>query len=107
MNDKRVDITIVLPVYNEAQSISETLKIVVDHLEQIKHSWEIFVIDDGSRDNTFEIIKMIAHSDKRIKSIRLSRNFGKESALLAGMKYANGDAVITMDADLQHPPHLL
>jgi len=68
---------------------------------------EIIVVDDGSRDGTFERLRELAQGDPRVKGLRFSRNFGKEAALLAGLRAARGDAVVTIDADLQHPPHLI
>jgi glycosyltransferase involved in cell wall biosynthesis len=69
--------------------------------------WEIVVVDDGSRDGTFDRLAEIARREPRVKGLRFSRNFGKEAALLAGLTHATGDAVITIDADLQHPPALI
>jgi glycosyltransferase involved in cell wall biosynthesis len=70
-------------------------------------SLELIVVDDGSRDATFDRLRELARTDPRIKGLRFSRNFGKEAALLAGLRAAKGDAVVTIDADLQHPPHLI
>jgi len=69
--------------------------------------YEIIFVDDGSRDATFEIIQGLHQRLKRVKGIRFSRNFGHQNALMAGLQHASGDAVITMDADLQHPPELI
>jgi len=68
---------------------------------------EIIVVDDGSRDETFERVKALAVNDPRIKGLRFSRNFGKEAALLAGLRVARGEAIVTIDSDLQHPPALI
>jgi len=70
-------------------------------------NWEIIVVDDGSRDRTFERLGELAANNPRIRGVRFSRNFGKEAALLAGLNHARGDAVVTIDADLQHPPRLI
>ena len=69
--------------------------------------YEILYIDDGSRDKTLELIDAIAIENHRVKYISFSRNFGRESGILAGFKYATGDAVMVMDGDLQHPPYLI
>lgn len=72
-----------------------------------EYSWEVLFVNDGSKDNTINVIKSLREKDKRICFIDLSRNFGKECAMLAGFDYASGDCMIIMDADLQHPPHVI
>jgi glycosyltransferase involved in cell wall biosynthesis len=76
-------------------------------LEQIGEEWELVLVDDGSRDATWELIAAAADADARIRGIRLSRNFGHQLALTAGISVARGDGVITMDSDLQHPPECI
>jgi glycosyltransferase involved in cell wall biosynthesis len=76
-------------------------------LEAVSSQWEIIVIDDGSRDSTYERVCHYAQTEERVKGVSFSRNFGKEAALLAGLKYSQGKAVIAIDADLQHPPELI
>lgn len=101
-------VTILIPCYNEEASLEATynaLKETIDTLEQ--YSWEILMVNDGSRDNTLEVIKQLRDRDKRVCYINLSRNFGKENAMLAGFDHATGDCMIIMDADLQHPPKLI
>ena len=71
------------------------------------YSYEIILVDDGSKDNTFREIHKLAEGDPRIKCLSLSRNFGHQNALMAGMEKASGDVIVLMDADLQHPPALL
>jgi glycosyltransferase involved in cell wall biosynthesis len=100
-------ISIVVPAHNEAEGISDAIQTIADILEGCGILWEIIVIDDGSRDATFHRVSALSATDNRIKSLRLSRNFGKEAALLAGLTMATGDAVVTLDADLQHPPRLI
>ena len=68
---------------------------------------EIVFINDGSKDNTLQILKNIGQNDKAVKYISFSRNFGKEAGMLAGLEYITGDCVVIMDADLQHPPELI
>jgi glycosyltransferase involved in cell wall biosynthesis len=99
-------LSVVVPAHNEAAGIHHAIDVMRAELDALDTPWEIIVIDDGSRDATFGRVSEAAAKDARIKGIRLSRNFGKESALLAGLRAAAGYAVITLDADLQHPPAL-
>ena len=104
-------LSIVVPCYNEGESIKltyqEIKKIIrnINNTEQIQS--EIIFINDGSKDNTLEILKNISLNDNDVKYISFSRNFGKEAGMLAGIEYSSGDCVIIMDADLQHPPELI
>jgi len=100
-------ISVVVPAHNEAQGIAHATGVIGGVLDSCNVRWEIVIVDDGSHDDTFERVCELARNDPRIKGVRFSRNFGKESALLAGLKFASGDAVITIDADLQHPPSLI
>lgn len=95
-------ISIVIPVYNEEKRIKENITEICKYLE--KYEYEMILVDDGSKDNTWQLVKELHIENNRIKGIRFSRNFGKEIALCAGIDCINGDAVITMDSDLQHPP---
>ena len=101
-------ITIIIPCYNEAQSLP------LLHAELCKlsesesgYNWEYLFINDGSRDTTIEELEKLNAQDKRCNYVDLSRNYGKEVALLAGFDYATGDCAVIMDADLQHPPHVV
>lgn len=101
-------ISILIPAYNE----QESLELLLARLESLanenkSYNFEFMFIDDGSRDKTIEIIKDFAKKDKRIKYISLSRNFGKEIAMIAGLDGVSGDATVIIDADLQHPPELI
>ena len=100
-------LSIVIPAHNEAAGIADALNTIKDTMSSCSMPWEIIVVDDGSRDNTFDRLNDLAQDDSRVKVIRLSRNFGKEAALLAGLRAAIGDAVVTIDSDLQHPPQLI
>jgi len=100
------EISIIIPVFNEEknlpllyQKLTEVLKVVP--------SYEIIMVDDGSSDGSAEVIAQLHQKDPRVKMISFSRNFGHMAALSAGLDYALGQAVITMDADLQHPPELI
>lgn len=101
-------VTILIPCYNEEQSLPllyEQLSTLTDNHQ--KYEWEILFVNDGSKDNTIQLIKQLSQQDSRIAYVDLSRNFGKEAAMLAGFDYATGDCMVIMDADLQHPPHLI
>lgn len=100
-------ISVVIPARNEESIIDKTLQAIGGVLDSCGESYEIVVVDDGSRDGTYERILAMNGEDARVRGIRFSRNFGKEAALLAGLQASRGDAVITMDADLQHPPSLI
>jgi glycosyltransferase involved in cell wall biosynthesis len=100
-------LSVVIPAHNEETGIAHALSVVQAVLETCGMNWEIIVVDDGSRDRTFERLGEIAAVNPRIRGARFSRNFGKEAALLAGLNLARGDAVVTLDADLQHPPRLI
>lgn len=101
-------VTILIPCYNEEQSLPllyEQLAVLTDNHPE--YDWEILFVNDGSKDNTIQLIKQLGQKDNRIAYVDLSRNFGKEAAMLAGFDYATGDCMVIMDADLQHPPHLI
>lgn len=100
-------ITVVIPVYNEESQICENISVIRKHLAETGIEFMILLVDDGSTDGTWFRLKMLSEEIPDIKALRLSRNFGKESALLAGLEAAEGDACIIMDADLQHPPSLI
>ena len=100
-------ISIVVPAHNEAAGIGSTIDEIKRVMEGVQKEYELIIIDDGSQDETFSRIAALAETDGRLKGVRFSRNFGKEAALLAGLEAASGDIVITMDADLQHPPGLI
>lgn len=101
------DISIILPFYNEAQSARRMFEKLYPVLGKLGLSYEILCIDDGSSDNTFESLSHERSHDRRLKLIRFARNFGKEAALSCGLKLAQGNAAITMDSDLQHPPEVI
>ncbi|MBI5014006.1 MAG: glycosyltransferase family 2 protein [Deltaproteobacteria bacterium] len=100
-------LSVVLPAHNEAAGLARALAEIGSVLATCGVTYELLVVDDGSRDRTFDEIQALAAADRCVRGIRLSRNFGKEAALLAGLEAARGDAVVTIDADLQHPPHLI
>lgn len=101
-------VTILIPCYNEEASLPALRTALVSMIDQNEsYDWEILMINDGSKDHTLSIIKDFRKSDSRFAYIDLSRNFGKEAAMLAGFDYAKGDCMVIMDADLQHPPTLI
>ena len=101
-------VSILVPCFNEAQSLELLYNEIVRVISTLEdYRWEILFVNDGSRDNTIEVIKGLREKDGRISYVDLSRNFGKENAMLAGFDHAKGDAVIIMDADLQHPPAII
>ena len=98
------DISIVISLYNEAESLPELLRWIRQVMEKEGYQYEIIMVDDGSRDGSWEIIKEAASSDSHIRGISFRRNYGKSAALFHGFKAAEGRVVITMDADLQDSP---
>lgn len=101
-------VSIVVPCYNEEDSLPHLYEEVKKIMAEIPgYTWELLFINDGSRDHTMSIIREMAVHDSRISYVDLSRNFGKENAMLAGFDYVKGDCMILMDADLQDPPSLI
>jgi glycosyltransferase involved in cell wall biosynthesis len=101
-------ISIIVPCYNEAKNIEIFYEEIVKVINQnTDYMYEVICVDDGSSDNTLSQLLEIVTSDDRFKIIELSRNFGKEAAITAGIDYSNGDAVIPIDCDLQDPPELI
>ncbi len=100
-------ISIIIPVYNEEKNISEVYSRVLGVLSHIPYRYEIIFINDGSVDGSEQEIIKIAQKDSQVKVIEFSRNFGKEAATTAGIHTASGDAIVMIDADLQHPPALI
>jgi len=101
-------VSVVVPLYNEARNVAPlfaALETVTATRSDV--TWEYVFVDDGSRDDSLLVLAQLAGKHPKLKVVSLSRNFGKEVALSAGVTYARGDAIVTMDADLQHPPSLL
>jgi len=99
-----MNLSLVIPLLNEAESLPELYQWIIRVVQSNAFSYEIIFIDDGSTDNSWEIIKDLGDKDSNVKGIRFQTNYGKSQALHAGFKMANGDVVITMDADLQDSP---
>jgi glycosyltransferase involved in cell wall biosynthesis len=104
---KSITLSIIIPCYNEERVVGQTVLVVEENIRLITCDYEIILIDDGSRDQTYQQIVEISAANEHIRGIRFTRNFGKEAAIQAGIHQARGKAVIIMDADLQHPPALI
>ena len=100
-------LSIVLPAYNEELMVGKTCKVLKEELEKAGIAYELVLVDDGSKDHTWEEIKKAGFKDANVVGIHFSRNFGKEAAICAGLAQAEGDVVAVMDCDLQHPPETL
>jgi len=102
--DKNTNLSIVIPIYNDQEVLQELYKRLKSSINSITNRYEIVFVDDGSRDNSFEILKLLQQKDENIRIIKLTRNFGQSNAISAGLDYAVGDIVILMDSDLQDRP---
>ena len=104
-------ISVIVPCYDEQEAIPHFYQEVVEEAAKMRTKYDVgfefIFVDDGSEDSTLRVIKKYAELDDRVKYISLSRNFGKESAIYAGLKYSTGDYAVIMDADLQDPPYML
>ncbi|MCE9534351.1 MAG: glycosyltransferase family 2 protein [Planctomycetes bacterium] len=109
MAAKRPLVSIVCPAYNEELVLPPFHRVLLDVLADLsaEFQFEIIYVNDGSRDGTLELLKSMSARDSRVRWLSFSRNFGHQAALTAGMEHAHGDAIITMDSDLQHPPELI
>jgi dolichol-phosphate mannosyltransferase len=107
MNRKYPTLSVVIPVYNESETLPELYDRLDDVLSALGETYEIIFVNDGSSDRSLEILRELRKEDGNIKIISFSRNMGHQVALTAGLDHANGEAVITMDADLQHPPQFI
>ena len=100
-------VSIVVPVYNEEENIAIFYNAVTKVMTGLPYEYELIYVDDGSTDSSVVVLREIAKLDTRVKVVLLARNFGHQTALTCGLDYAKGDAVITMDGDMQHPPALI
>jgi glucosyltransferase len=100
-------LSVIIPCFNEEAVIQHTYQKLKEQLERLSYRYEIIFVDDGSSDETYQILTSIKASDRKVALVKLSRNFGKEGVIAAGLELAKGDFVALMDADLQDPPSLL
>lgn len=108
MDGKKKKVTVLIPAHNEEAGLGALWNEVRTMIDgQTAYDWEVLFVDDGSDDGTLDALRDMRNADKRVSYVSLSRNFGKENAMLAGMDYATGDCVVIMDADLQDPPALV
>jgi glycosyltransferase involved in cell wall biosynthesis len=107
MRLSKIEISVVVPVYREADNVAPLCRRLVPVLERITAHFEILFVDDGSTDDTLAAVRAENARDPRVHAISFSRNFGKEIAIAAGLDHAGGEAVVIMDADLQHPPETI
>lgn len=108
VNNKMKKISILIPCFNEENTLPllyPELKSLMDNMPL--YEWEVLFVNDGSKDHTLSLLKKLREADTRINYLSLSRNFGKENAMLAGFDYVTGDCMVIMDADLQDPPSLV
>jgi polyisoprenyl-phosphate glycosyltransferase len=101
------EITVVVPCFNEEAVLPETTSRLTAALEEIGLPFEIIFVDDGSKDDTARVLADVHAADPRIRVVRLSRNFGHQVAISAGLEFAHGSAVVLIDADLQDPPEVI
>ena len=104
---EKISIDLVIPVYNEAEVIGHTHTRLLSAITNLNRELCIIYVNDGSTDNTLRVLEKLSTKDKRVKILSLSRNFGHQAALTAGMDAATGEAVITLDGDGQHPPEMI
>ncbi|HKJ38187.1 MAG TPA: glycosyltransferase family 2 protein [Anaerolineales bacterium] len=103
----KINIDLVIPVYNESGVVEQTYVKFCEVIDPLPHKFTLYYVDDGSADGTVEILHSLAKKDKRITVLELSRNFGHQAALTAGLDASRGDFVISIDADGQHPPEMI
>jgi polyisoprenyl-phosphate glycosyltransferase len=106
-SEEKVELSVVVPCYNEEESLPRLVEVLSEVLSGLTPHYEVILVDDGSRDRTLPMLREVHRTHPRFRYFSLSRNFGKESAMLAGLSHARGDKVAILDADLQHPPTLL
>jgi dolichol-phosphate mannosyltransferase len=104
---QEVEYSFVVPAFNEEKNVLELYNRIKLLIKKYNQSWELIFVNDGSSDNTEKVLEEICKIDKNVKFINLSRNFGHQAALSAGLKYSSGNAIISMDCDLQDPPEVI
>lgn len=104
---KKTSVSIIIPCCNEAGNINVLYQKILEQINKLDIEYEFIFIDDGSIDETFNIIMSLHKENPKVKSVSFSRNFGHQAAIIAGLHFCKGDCAIMMDADLQHPPELI
>lgn len=99
--------TIIAPIYNEIENIPHLYSRVTEVMEQTNQSWELVLVDDGSKDGSTDALRELGKKDEQVRPVIFARNFGHQIAVSAGMDYARGDAIVVIDADLQDPPEVI
>ena len=108
MDQKRKLVTVLVPAHNEQENLPLLYAEMSRLMQSLdRYDWQLLIVDDGSTDKTLDVVKQLYRQDKRVNYVSLSRNFGKENAMLAGLDHTRGDCVIILDADLQNPPSLI
>ena len=105
--DNRVNVSVVIPVFNEEQTLIPLHQQLTEVLGAITQTYQIIFVDDGSQDSSYQVLRDIYQCDSHVQVLRLFRNFGQHQAMMAGLEHATGEVVVTMDADLQHPPQVI
>ncbi len=100
-------LSVIIPAYNEQENIRNTAKVIGGILTENSIEYELMFVDDGSADDTWQIIEELSSQDSSVRGLRFSRNFGKEGAVFAGLRRCRGDCAVVIDCDLQHPPELI
>jgi dolichol-phosphate mannosyltransferase len=100
-------ISVVVPIFNEEENLPELRRRMAGALDSTGDDWELILVNDGSRDRSIEMMRQMHREDPRIKIVNLSRNFGHQPAVTAGIHHASGDCVILIDGDLQDPPEVI
>lgn len=104
---KDIIYSVIIPTFNEEEVIEKTYEVLIETMNKTKESYELIFINDGSTDNTLELLKSFAKKDSNVKIINFSRNFGQQKAVTAGLDNCSGKTTIMIDADLQDPPHVI
>lgn len=107
MTSKKVTVDLVIPIFNEEGVVEHTHKRICDVVDSLAYGFHFIYVDDGSRDGTVDTLQKIAGDDPRVTLLRLSRNFGHQAALTAGMDASRAEVIVTMDGDGQHPPEMI
>lgn len=107
MKNNSTKISVVIPSFNEEGNIEVMVQSLHFELEKTNFEYELIFVDDGSKDQTLNVLQNLSKTDSKVFFVELSRNFGHQNALMAGLELATGDAIITMDGDMQHPPSLI